>query len=156
VDLPALTPDRMSESTATPTNAVRRAEGDALFPVAYVSAGFVQQRKVKACWRIVSRPDDLVEALPHDNGVTVMARDPNLTVLGVVIPGGLPKKLSVPHNHLMWVVMGIYGGQEDNQFFRRDGDTLAQTGGRSLTPATPWRWETTPFTRFTIRSSTVR
>jgi predicted metal-dependent enzyme (double-stranded beta helix superfamily) len=84
--------------------------------------------------RIVSRPDDLVEALPHDNGVNVLARDPNLTVLGVVIPGGLPKKLSVPHDHLMWAVVGIYGGQEDNQFFRRDGDTLAETGGRSLTP----------------------
>jgi predicted metal-dependent enzyme (double-stranded beta helix superfamily) len=32
----------------------------------------------------------------------------------------------------MWAVVGIYGGQEDNRFFRRDHQTLAESGGRSL------------------------
>ena len=83
--------------------------------------------------RAISVPADLDEALPQ-TGVTVLACDPRLTVLGVVVPGGLPKKLSVPHDYRMWAVVGVYGGQEDNQFFRRAQDTLVDSGGRSLMP----------------------
>lgn len=81
--------------------------------------------------RAVADPDSMAAALP-DRGVTVMLQDPDLTVLSVVVPGGLPLSTAVPHNHRMWAVVGVFGGQEDNRFFRRDTDTLADSGGRSL------------------------
>ena len=37
-----------------------------------------------------------------------------------------------PHNHLMWAVIGLYGGQEDNTFFRRRGAGLERINMRSL------------------------
>ena len=37
-----------------------------------------------------------------------------------------------PHNHLMWAVIGVYGGTEENRFFRRAEDGLQSSGGRSL------------------------
>jgi predicted metal-dependent enzyme (double-stranded beta helix superfamily) len=37
-----------------------------------------------------------------------------------------------PHNHDMWAVIGIYAGQEDNTFFRRDGTRLIESGGKRL------------------------
>jgi predicted metal-dependent enzyme (double-stranded beta helix superfamily) len=37
-----------------------------------------------------------------------------------------------PHNHLMWAAIGVYGGQEDNTFYRRVGGGLALSGGREL------------------------
>lgn len=39
-----------------------------------------------------------------------------------------------PHNHNLWAIIGIYGGQEDNVFYRRrkEGVGLAQVNGRSL------------------------
>jgi predicted metal-dependent enzyme (double-stranded beta helix superfamily) len=82
--------------------------------------------------RAVSDPSAIAPALP-DSGITVMVQEPDLTVLCVVIPGGLPKSGSImPHDHRMWAVVGIYGGQEDNQFFRRDARSLVESGGRSL------------------------
>jgi predicted metal-dependent enzyme (double-stranded beta helix superfamily) len=37
-----------------------------------------------------------------------------------------------PHNHEMWACIGIFGGQEDNTFYRRAGGGLVESGGRSL------------------------
>jgi predicted metal-dependent enzyme (double-stranded beta helix superfamily) len=37
-----------------------------------------------------------------------------------------------PHNHLMWAAIGMYGGQEDNAFYRRIGTGLAESGGQQL------------------------
>ena len=41
-----------------------------------------------------------------------------------------------PHNHMMWAVIGIYGGREDNIFWKRRRDDLAGTveaaGAKSL------------------------
>jgi predicted metal-dependent enzyme (double-stranded beta helix superfamily) len=54
--------------------------------------------------------------------------DPSLTVAYVVIPAGAPK--SLPHDHRMWAVIGIAGGCEDNEFFRRSADSLEASGGR--------------------------
>ena len=39
-----------------------------------------------------------------------------------------------PHNHRMWATIGIYSGGEDNSFYRRAGDTLTASGGKSLRP----------------------
>ena len=37
-----------------------------------------------------------------------------------------------PHNHGMFAVVGMYGGQEDNSYYRRAPHGLEATGGRSL------------------------
>ncbi|MBV8301526.1 MAG: hypothetical protein JOY68_06355 [Candidatus Dormibacteraeota bacterium] len=37
-----------------------------------------------------------------------------------------------PHDHRMWAVIGIYGGAEDNVFFRRVPGGIADAGGRTL------------------------
>jgi predicted metal-dependent enzyme (double-stranded beta helix superfamily) len=35
-----------------------------------------------------------------------------------------------PHDHRMWAVIGIYGGREDNTFYRRSLQGLAVAGGK--------------------------
>jgi predicted metal-dependent enzyme (double-stranded beta helix superfamily) len=81
--------------------------------------------------RAVADPGAVAKALP-DKGVTVMIRSSDLTVLSVVVPGGLSKSRSIPHDHRMWAVVGIYAGQEDNRFFHRADNSLVDTGRRSL------------------------
>ncbi len=80
--------------------------------------------------RAVATPDEVATALQAQPGVEVLHRTPELTIASVVIPAGLPTTL--PHDHRMWAVVGIYGGQEDNQFFRRAASGLTETGGRSI------------------------
>jgi predicted metal-dependent enzyme (double-stranded beta helix superfamily) len=52
-----------------------------------------------------------------------------LTILKVVWAPGMSFG---PHNHRMWATIGIFSGGEDNAFYRRAGDTLTPSGGRSL------------------------
>jgi predicted metal-dependent enzyme (double-stranded beta helix superfamily) len=80
--------------------------------------------------RAVAEPDSVAAALRAKPGVEVLHRSPELTVLSVLVPGGLP---STPaHDHRMWALVGVYAGQEDNKFFRRADTGLAGSGGRSL------------------------
>lgn len=81
--------------------------------------------------RAIARPTEVAAALKADAGVAVLHRDEKLTVVSVVVPPGLPA--SLPHDHRMWALVGIYGGQENNQFFRRDAKGLVESGGRSIT-----------------------
>jgi len=56
-------------------------------------------------------------------------RSSELTVLNVALrPGGL----SIPHNHAMWAVIGIYQGKEANTFFRRTEHGLEQSNHRTV------------------------
>lgn len=50
-----------------------------------------------------------------------------MTILHIVWP---PEVELFPHDHNMWAVIGIYGGREDNQFYRRieDGRIEPHTG----------------------------
>ncbi len=50
-----------------------------------------------------------------------------LTILRVIMPAGLE---SPTHNHLVWAVIGVYKGQEDNTFYRRKNDTIVETDHR--------------------------
>jgi predicted metal-dependent enzyme (double-stranded beta helix superfamily) len=56
-----------------------------------------------------------------------------LTILNVIWGPGMTIK---PHNHLMWAVIGIYTGREDNIFWRRlpgqDGGRIEAAGAKSL------------------------
>jgi len=80
--------------------------------------------------RAVAEPAAVATALNAQPGVVVLHRSADVTVVSVVIPAGLPQTL--PHDHRMWAVVGIYEGQEDNQFFRRAESGLVESGRRSL------------------------
>lgn len=56
-------------------------------------------------------------------------RSDRLTLLA----GSLPPGFSAgPHNHNLWSVVSVCRGQEDNQFFERDGDSLKPSGETSV------------------------
>jgi predicted metal-dependent enzyme (double-stranded beta helix superfamily) len=80
--------------------------------------------------RAVSDPDGVAAALPPtESGIVPIHVAPDLTVLKVVWAPGLRFG---PHDHRMWAAIGIYGGGEDNAFFRREGPSLTASGGRDL------------------------
>jgi predicted metal-dependent enzyme (double-stranded beta helix superfamily) len=70
---------------------------------------------------------------PVTSGLTALYRSPDLTILNVVWKPGMT---IMPHNHEMWAVIGIYGGREDNIFWRRIKDDpkgrLEAAGARAL------------------------
>ncbi len=81
----------------------------------------------------VSAPADVVGGLgvPSKAGTEVIFRSDDLTILNVT---WAPKMAIYPHNHNTWAVIGIYGGLEDNSFYKRraDGNGLDRVNGRSL------------------------
>jgi predicted metal-dependent enzyme (double-stranded beta helix superfamily) len=80
--------------------------------------------------RAVSAPAEVAAALPATRAeiVPLFVAD-NLTVLKVVWAPGMR---IWPHNHLMWADIALYGGQEDNTFFRRANGHVEAAGGRQL------------------------
>lgn len=68
---------------------------------------------------------------PSESGITTVYRSDELTILNVV---WAPLMNIYPHDHRTWAVIGIYGGQEDNAFYRRrkDGPGLDLVNDRSL------------------------
>jgi predicted metal-dependent enzyme (double-stranded beta helix superfamily) len=80
--------------------------------------------------RAVRRPEGLAEALPATTGELVpLYASASLSVLKVVWAPGMRFR---PHNHLMWAAIGLYGGAEDNIFYRRTADGITLSGGREL------------------------
>ena len=81
--------------------------------------------------KAVSEPGQIIRALgePRLAGVDTVYRAPDLTILN--LRWGPHMDLH-PHNHLMWAVIGIYGGSEDNTFYRRSEDGLTQHGLKQL------------------------
>lgn len=81
--------------------------------------------------RTMSRPDEVEAALgtPSMGELATIHRSPELTVLKVIWTPGMS---IYPHDHRMWAVIGIYGGQEDNTFYRRGPEGLVSAGGREL------------------------
>jgi predicted metal-dependent enzyme (double-stranded beta helix superfamily) len=74
----------------------------------------------------------LADALPPRRAeIVALHRSSELTVLKVVWAPGMTLG---PHDHRMAAAIGIYTGGEDNTFFRRSRDGLAQSGGRALRP----------------------
>jgi predicted metal-dependent enzyme (double-stranded beta helix superfamily) len=56
---------------------------------------------------------------PDRGGVNRIHVADDLTILNVV---WAPRMTIRPHNHNMWAVIGVYGGREDNIFWRRIKD----------------------------------
>jgi predicted metal-dependent enzyme (double-stranded beta helix superfamily) len=85
--------------------------------------------------RAVSDPNAVLTGLgePRGAGVEGLYRSQELTILNVVWG---PRMTIMPHNHLMWAVIGIYTGREDNIFWRRvpdaNGARIEAAGAKSL------------------------
>jgi predicted metal-dependent enzyme (double-stranded beta helix superfamily) len=62
-------------------------------------------------------------------GITTLHRSDDLTVLRVAWTPGMVLN---PHDHRMWAVIALYGGREDNTFYRRVPDGLVESGGREV------------------------
>jgi predicted metal-dependent enzyme (double-stranded beta helix superfamily) len=84
--------------------------------------------------RAVSDPVVVLAGLgePARAGVDKLYNGPDLTILNVVWG---PRMTIMPHNHLIWAVIGVYTGREDNIFWRRvpgaDG-RIEAAGAKSL------------------------
>lgn len=89
------------------------------------------RRAVKeALERALRDPAAIAAALPAERaGIAPLYAADDLSVLHVVWAPGMRFR---PHNHLMWAAIGIYGGQEDNTFYRRHGSGLTESGGQEL------------------------
>lgn len=68
--------------------------------------------------RAVSDPATILKVLgePARAEMQTLYRSDDLTILNVI---WAPWMTLLPHNHLMWAVIGIYTGREDNIFWRR-------------------------------------
>ena len=85
--------------------------------------------------RAVADPSSVLAGLgePERAGVMPLYRGEELTILNVV----WGKRMTImPHNHLMWAVIGVYTGREDNIFWRHVGGAPAglieAAGAKSL------------------------
>jgi predicted metal-dependent enzyme (double-stranded beta helix superfamily) len=81
--------------------------------------------------RAVSEPAQIVRTLgePRSAGVETIYKADDLTILNLCWG---PRMVFKPHNHRMWAVIGIYGGREQNIFYRRAGKGLTQHGTKEL------------------------
>ena len=70
---------------------------------------------------------------PVASGLVPLYRSADLTIINVIWKPGMT---IMPHNHDMWAVIGIYGGREDNIFWRRIKDDpegrVEAAGARAL------------------------
>jgi predicted metal-dependent enzyme (double-stranded beta helix superfamily) len=81
--------------------------------------------------RAVSEPS-AVEAtlgIPRRGEIVTLHHSPELTVLNVLWAPGMA---IYPHDHRMWAIIALYGGREDNTFYRRTAGGLEVTGGKQL------------------------
>ena len=87
--------------------------------------------------RAVSDRNAVIAALgePKRAGIELLHRSSAVTILGLVWG---PHMTVMPHNHHMWAVIGIYGGREDNIFWRQLPDDaprpIEAAGASSLFP----------------------
>lgn len=85
--------------------------------------------------RALSNPSEVMAAFgePKEPGITPLYQSPDLTVINLAWK---PSTTIPPHNHEMWAVIGIYGGREDNIFWRRVKDhpdgLIEAAGARAL------------------------
>ena len=85
--------------------------------------------------RAMSDPGAVMAAFgePTEPGIQPLYQSDTLTILSLAWK---PTMTIPPHNHEMWAVIGIYGGREDNIFWRRIKDhpdgLIEAAGARSL------------------------
>jgi predicted metal-dependent enzyme (double-stranded beta helix superfamily) len=59
------------------------------------------------------------------------ADDGSLSLFSLVVP---PESETPIHDHLAWGLVGLYRGEQDEEIYARNGDTLALVERRSLRP----------------------
>lgn len=85
--------------------------------------------------RAVANPEEVLRVMgePKRAGAQTVYRSPTLTILNLAWG---PHQMIMPHNHDMWAVIGMYGGREDNVFWRRLPDCadgkIEAAGAKSL------------------------
>src|SRR5215813_10017006 len=83
--------------------------------------------------RAVAEPGAVLKGIgePEKAGIATLHHDDALTILNVV---WAPYMTVAPHDHLMWAVIGVYTGREDNIFWRRaeNGAPIEAAGARAL------------------------
>lgn len=95
-------------------------------------AALAEDRPQLAVREVVERAVSEPAAIEGDLGVPdgwridVLYNDDDLTVMHFIWP---PSVDLFPHEHKMWSTVGIYGGSEDNTYFRRTGDSIEVSGG---------------------------
>lgn len=103
----------------------------------------------------VSDPHAMLAAVgePKQAGLNVFHRSPTLTIFSAT---WTPLMNLMPHNHLMWALIGIYTGREDNIFWRQGEDGIkADTanclfeGDVAALPETAIHSVTNPLERYT-------
>jgi predicted metal-dependent enzyme (double-stranded beta helix superfamily) len=92
------------------------------------SDGPMAVREVLA--RAVSTGSGMQTALPPSKAdLEPLYSSESVTIVKVV---WAPAMTLPPHDHRMWAAIGIYGGVEDNVFWRRRDETIVESGGRSI------------------------
>ncbi len=85
---------------------------------------------------------------PTQGGLIPLYRSDELTILNVIWKPGVTIR---PHDHRTWAVIGVYGGREDNIFWRRLKDDpqgrIEAAGARALSTG-----DVTPLGRDLIHS----
>jgi predicted metal-dependent enzyme (double-stranded beta helix superfamily) len=85
--------------------------------------------------RAVSDSGSMLRELgePDKAGVRILHRAPDLTVINAI---WAPNQFVPPHEHRLCAVIGMYGGREDNVFWRRIPDRkdsqIEISGGQAL------------------------
>jgi predicted metal-dependent enzyme (double-stranded beta helix superfamily) len=81
--------------------------------------------------RAISDPAGVVRALgtPRQSQIITLHQSPELTILNIIWAPGMS---IYPHDHRMWAVIGVYGGREDNVFYRRTPDGLVRASAKQL------------------------
>ena len=81
--------------------------------------------------RAIASPAEVEAALgtPRRAMIAPLHHDRDLTILNVVWTPGMA---AYPHDHRMWALIGLYGGREDNTFYRRSSGGLQVAGGKQL------------------------
>jgi predicted metal-dependent enzyme (double-stranded beta helix superfamily) len=80
---------------------------------------------------LVAEPSALERAVgPVElGGISPLHNTPDLTILRVAWTPGM---VLYPHEHRMWAAIGMYGGQEDNAFYRRAPRGLEPAGAKEV------------------------
>jgi predicted metal-dependent enzyme (double-stranded beta helix superfamily) len=82
--------------------------------------------------RAMADPPAVAAALPPERAEVVRLHvSDELTVLKAV---WAPAMSFGPHDHRMWACIGVYTGGEDNSFYRRDGRSIVESGGKAMRP----------------------
>jgi predicted metal-dependent enzyme (double-stranded beta helix superfamily) len=78
--------------------------------------------------RVLSRPSDLLDALPApEQSSHVVHVDDELTIMQVVNEPGF---VYLPHDHGLWSACAFYAGRERNTFYRRTAGGLQKVSGK--------------------------